>query len=304
MSRRILISVTLMAVTIAASSVACGKSSPPGGTQPTGLFVGTIFPNSGPLDAEVIVRINGAGFQTGATATLGGAPMAIISVTGTAIMATTPNHAAGVVDLVVTNPDGRTGLLASAFSYAPMSVSTLSPNRGLSGSFVRVSGFGFQSGVSVTVDGASAQTFPQSSTVVFFYAPAHAAGLVDVVVDTPSGQHVRLANGFTYDTMTLTASTNIVAAGGLLSVTWVAPPNRDHFDWIGLFRIGAASTDFLQFWWEYNSTGASSGTKTLAAPTQPGEYEFRYFVDDGFIDAARTTPVTVTATPPAPRNRR
>ena len=48
------------------------------------------------------------------------------------------------------------------------------------------------------------------------------------------------------------------------------------------------------YWWEYTD-GATSGTLTLSAPTAPGQYEFRYLLDDGFVDTVRSSPVTVTA---------
>ena len=39
--------------------------------------------------------------------------------------------------------------------------------------------------------------------------------------------------------------------------------------------------------------GATSGTFTLSAPTQAGQYEFRYLLNDGYGDAARSSLVTV-----------
>jgi hypothetical protein len=35
----------------------------------------------------------------------------------------------------------------------------------------------------------------------------------------------------------------------------------------------------------------------IAAPGQPGEQELRYFVEDGYIDAARSASITVNAVP-------
>ena len=37
------------------------------------------------------------------------------------------------------------------------------------------------------------------------------------------------------------------------------------------------------------------GTFELTAPAQPGRYEFRYLLDDGYVDVARSREVTVTA---------
>jgi hypothetical protein len=63
-------------------------------------------------------------------------------------------------------------------------------------------------------------------------------------------------------------------------------------DWIGLFRVGDDNTASV---WSLPTTGVN-GTLTLSAPVQPGEYEFRYLVDDDYIDVARSRPVTVSAT--------
>jgi hypothetical protein len=69
--------------------------------------------------------IIGTGFQTGTRVTLGG--VALVSelrgggavVRGTLLYVETPARAAGAVDLVVTNPDGQTAVLAGAYTYAP-----------------------------------------------------------------------------------------------------------------------------------------------------------------------------------------
>jgi hypothetical protein len=45
--------------------------------------------------------------------------------------------------------------------------------------------------------------------------------------------------------------------------------------------------------WYGLTNGATTGTRTVTAPTQPGLYEFRYVVDDGVFEVARSSPVTV-----------
>jgi len=99
--------------------------------------------------------------------------------------------------------------------------------------------------------------------------------------------------------VSLTSNPSVVTAGGQLGVSWVAPSGRSAWDWIGLFKVADPSTSYENGWWQYTN-GAVSGTLTLSAPTQPGEYEFRYLVDDGFNEAARSTRVTVTPSAPSP----
>ena len=88
---------------------------------------------------------------------------------------------------------------------------------------------------------------------------------------------------------TVTAGANTVAPGGQLTVSWTASTGRPR-DWIGLFRIG--DWNGAHGWSNYTD-GATSGTFTLSAPTEAGQYEFRYLLNDGVDDAARSTVVTV-----------
>jgi hypothetical protein len=89
---------------------------------------------------------------------------------------------------------------------------------------------------------------------------------------------------------TLTAGINGVAPGDQLSVNWAASPGGGA-DWIGLFRVGAPNTAY-DFWWSYTN-GKTSGSFTFSAPVQAGQYEFRYLLDDGFDDVARSGVVIV-----------
>ena len=90
---------------------------------------------------------------------------------------------------------------------------------------------------------------------------------------------------------TLTPSPTTVTPGGALKVSWSASRGGAN-DWIGLFRVGAQNCDHG---WAESTKGAPSGTLALAAPTQLGEYEFRYHLNDGCVEAARSRPVTVGA---------
>lgn len=64
--------------------------------------------------------ITGSGFQVGATVTFGGsAATAIVVASATSITCLTPAHAAGAVDVKVTNPDGGSATLTNGFLYLP-----------------------------------------------------------------------------------------------------------------------------------------------------------------------------------------
>jgi hypothetical protein len=90
---------------------------------------------------------------------------------------------------------------------------------------------------------------------------------------------------------TLSPSPEIVTPEGELSVSWTAPTGGK-WDWIGIFSLEARNCD--HGWSEYTK-GETSGTLTLKAPRQPGQYEFRYHLDDGCEETVRSSPVTVRA---------
>jgi hypothetical protein len=92
---------------------------------------------------------------------------------------------------------------------------------------------------------------------------------------------------------TLAASPVTVAPGGGVAVCWTAPSGRPASDWIGLFAVGAPNTSY-GLGWRYTG-GASSGCFTFRAPAQPGRYEFRYLLNGGYNEAARSNVFTVTA---------
>ena len=93
-------------------------------------------------------------------------------------------------------------------------------------------------------------------------------------------------------TFTLSASTATVTAGGSLSVSWTAPGSRTASDWIALYKTGADNRQYG--WWKYTE-GAASGTFSLTAPMEAGDYEFRYLLNNGYTDAARSAVVKVEA---------
>ena len=171
------------------------------------------------------------------------------------------------------------GWVPSDHPLAPLSVVAISPGTGSTVTPVPVTirGSGFLPGATVTLGATATSVTVLNSTTIFAIAPARDAGMVDVVVTTPGGQSGRLTGAFTYivdPPYTLSPSTNTIVAGGQLSVSWTAPRGFA-YDWIGFFKVGDPSTNYESGWWMYTN-GVTSGSLTLAAPTVPGQYEFRY----------------------------
>ena len=90
-------------------------SSSGGNPAPT---VTSISPTSGTTAGGTAVSITGTGFLAGATVKLGGtAATGVTVVNGTTITATTAAHAAGAVNVVVTNTDAQSGTLTNGYTY-------------------------------------------------------------------------------------------------------------------------------------------------------------------------------------------
>ncbi|MHC5082006.1 MAG: IPT/TIG domain-containing protein, partial [Planctomycetota bacterium] len=88
-----------------------------------------ISPVSGPYSGGTRITLTGTGFQAGATVTVGGNPCTNLDDTGvpTQILCDTPAGPPGTADVVVTNPDSQNDLLAGAFTYEALQVSSTFP---------------------------------------------------------------------------------------------------------------------------------------------------------------------------------
>src|SRR5205085_518788 len=104
-----------------------------------------------------------------------------------------PAHAAGVVDVTVTTPSGTSALSAAdRFTYlAPVpAVAALGPASGLNlgGYAINLVGSHFSGTTNVSMGGKSVSFNENSdSHMTLINIPAHAAGVVDITVTTPSG---------------------------------------------------------------------------------------------------------------------
>jgi hypothetical protein len=83
-----------------------------------GPEVKSVEPNVGTTDGNTPVSITGSGFDPQATVTFGGIDALDVSWHDSGlIQAFTPPHIAGTVDVIVTNPNGRSGILHGGFTY-------------------------------------------------------------------------------------------------------------------------------------------------------------------------------------------
>ncbi len=138
------------------------RASGQGGTTNPAPTVTGVLPASGTTAGGTAVTVSGTGFLAGATVTLGGTAASNVTVVNsTTITATTAAHAAGAVNVVVTNTDSQSGTLPNGYTY------TTGTGGGGTISFVQV----------------NAATPVNNSTVVpVTYGLAQTAGNLNIVV--------------------------------------------------------------------------------------------------------------------------
>lgn len=90
-------------------------------------------------------------------------------------------------------------------------------------------------------------------------------------------------------TPTITASATSVSINAPLTVTWNVGIAYGT-DWIALYQSGTNNIV-----WSTSVAGRRSGSVTLSAPSQPGQYQFRYLPQDGSTAIAQSAVVTVVA---------
>jgi hypothetical protein len=147
---------------------------------------------------------------------------------------------------------------------------------------------------------------PDTSYLWFQYTGGATSGTANAPAPTQGGQYefrYLLQNGYTdivrsntvtvtVSGFTLVATPSTVSPGGSVSVSWTAPSGRPTNDWIGLYAAGAADTSYLAY--QYTG-GATSGSVNMVMPTQTGQYQFRYLLQNGYTDVVRSNAVSVAS---------
>ena len=91
-------------------------SLPPPSTH--GPRISALEPEAAATSGGSLVAISGAGLEEGSRVTIGGVEAAVLeSLDSHTMTVAAPAHPAGGVDVVITNPDGRSGTLTGGFTY-------------------------------------------------------------------------------------------------------------------------------------------------------------------------------------------
>jgi hypothetical protein len=226
---------------------------------PSAPTLTSITPNMGPISGGTTVTISGAKIGASATVTFGGTAATNVSVVNsTQITASTPAHAAGAVDVVVSNGTGLDTTLTGGFTYVTTAsdaptVSTIAPNSGptAGGTSVAILGNHFATGATVQIGGNDATSIKVvNDTTITAVTPAGTAGAADVTVKNPNGQSGTLTGGFTYGSSSnalalLAVNPNIGNTSGGESVTLIGAnfTGDEAVTFGGAAATGVAMTD-------------------------------------------------------------
>lgn len=249
----------------------------------SGVTVSQVSPTSGPATGGTSVTVTGTGFTTPSTVLFGGTPATNVSVqTGTTISCTTPAHASGTVDVAVQNSNG-TGSLPNSFTFTTsgnLTLSSIAPTSGSvsGGTFVTITGTGFQGGASVSFGGVGGVMVSViNPTTITATTPQHSAGAVNVVVTNPGGATAALSNGFTYVANSSPCSTS----GAVLCVNSfrfrITSTFRNPYDTSKTgFGTAAQVTPDTGYFWFFNASNVELIVKILDGRSVNGKFWVLY----------------------------
>jgi hypothetical protein len=95
-------------------------------------------------------------------------------------------------------------------------------------------------------------------------------------------------------TIELIPSQGMVTTGTPILLNWIAPTQfqTSPHDWISIFRVGAPNSAYGVFVYVAGQVSGSFSFPTTGLA--PGQYEFRYLLNDGFTSIATSLPVTLS----------
>ena len=107
---------------------ATATTAPQSVTKLAAPTVATITPDNGTTAGDTTLTLTGADFQSGATVLFGTTASPKVTFTSaTSLTVKTPTHAAGVVDVVVTNPDAQRVTVKNGYTFVAPSTPTPLP---------------------------------------------------------------------------------------------------------------------------------------------------------------------------------
>jgi hypothetical protein len=199
-------------------------------------------------------------------------------VSATQITATTPAHAAGTVDVVVT-VGGQSSATSAADQHTyvvPPAPASVSPPSGpsLGGTSVTITGTGFQTGATVTFGGTALTSVSVvNATTITGTTASHAAGAVDVLVRNPDGQSGKCAGCYTFvatPPVISNVQSSVAPNRRNTTITWTTNIPAD-----GQVEYGTTTT--YGSFSALNSVPATSHSVTLTGLSRGITYHYRVY---------------------------
>lgn len=186
----------------------------------------SISPVFGPPQGFTQTTITGGNYQSGITVKFGGTQSSGVTlISGSQIQTPSPAHTSGVVDLLLTNPDGASSTALLAYTYSGISVSSVVPTiaSNLGGTVVRILGTEFNAGATAKFDGVPALTNTViSSTELESMVPSGTLGPADVQVTNLNGTSATLTGGVSYvvppNVSKISPATGLISGGTVVTI--------------------------------------------------------------------------------------
>lgn len=188
--------------------------------------IDAVEPRSGRPDGGTVVRITGKNFRDSTVVKFAGIPAMRNRISDDAIIAVTPPHDSGAVDVEVQTRD-HSNRLRRGFTYeweSPRIVRVdpeTGPLRG--GIRARLIGQHFQDGARIVWDGKVVESRWESPESLSITVPSGRPGTIDMEITNPDGKGSTLTDAFTYrgtpNISNITPATGISAGGYTVTVT-------------------------------------------------------------------------------------
>ena len=220
--------------------------------------------------------------------------------TWTVTMPSTP--AAYQFRLFLNNGEARAAtsptVTVSAVINAVPTLGSMSPARASAGTgpfTLSVTGTGFVPGSEVRWNGSSRPTTYVSATqlrAAIAAADVATPATAQVTVSSPApGGGTSAPLPFTVaPPPSLTVSATTVARGATITVT-LSDGVGGLYDWLSFAPVAAGNSSFVTF--VYVGGSVTTRTWTVTAPSTPGTYEFRLFLNNSYTRTATSVPITV-----------
>jgi hypothetical protein len=285
-------------------------TSPTIAVTPPGPIATSLSPSSGAVGGPAFtLTVNGSNLLASSVVRWNGDDRPTMFVSSSQIRAAIPASdiaAVGTAQVTVFTPSSGGSLTAPlTFSISQLPVLTVSATNATGGSPVTVTlanGFG---GSNDWLALASTSA-PNTSYLQWVYVGGGVTSRTWTVnmPSTAGTYEFRLfVNGYTRvatsppitvtpaPPASLSVDSTLVTGGSPVTVTVTNSPGGST-DWIAFAATGAPNTNYLQ--WVYVGAGVTTRTWTVTTPTAAGTYEFRLFLNNAYIRAATSPPVTVT----------